>query len=134
METEVRVALEEEQLTSLQRQQRERWLTVDGPLGMHDQEAARRQARNFFYAGFALLPWLWFVNCFYFWPVLRHHHRSPDPLLRSYIVRSAVGFLVYSMLLLTWALTFAIGQERLFGSSWKNLAVYDLADKFASSF
>ncbi|KAI5080371.1 hypothetical protein GOP47_0005850 [Adiantum capillus-veneris] len=132
METEVSVVLEEEQLSSLQ--QRERWLTVDGPLGMRDQEAARRQARNFFYAGFAFLPWLWFVNCFYFWPVLRYHHRSPDPLLRSYIVRSAVGFVVCSSLLLTWALTFAIGRERLLGSSWESLAVYELADKFANSF
>lgn len=103
------------------------WPTVDGPHGIH-HEAAHSQARNFFYAGFLLLPWLWFVNCFYFWPVLRH--RQSDPVLRSYIVRSAIGFIVYTSLLLIWALAFAIGGERMFGSSWKNLAVYDLADSF----
>ena len=61
-----------------------RWLTVDGPLGLgsQDTESARRQARNFFYAGFAFLPWLWFVNCFYFWPILRRSYH-PDPFLRS---------------------------------------------------
>ncbi|KAH7373940.1 hypothetical protein KP509_17G080300 [Ceratopteris richardii] len=132
MDAEVSVVVDEPELAPLQ--ERDRWLTVDGPVGMHDQEAARRQARNFFFAGFILLPWLWFVNCFYFWPVLRQRHRGSDPLLRSYIVRSAIGFLVYSSLLLIWTMTFTFGREHVFGSLWKTLAVYEIADKFSGSF
>lgn len=126
-EDEERLAMVDEEASNPSSSVRPAWVTVDGPLGIQ-QEAALAQARNFFYGGFFLLPWLWFVNCFYFWPVLRHPR--PDPVLRSYIVRSAIGFSVYTSLLLMWALTYAIGGEQLFGSSWKNLSVYEIADSF----
>ncbi|KAJ7522501.1 hypothetical protein O6H91_18G014500 [Diphasiastrum complanatum] len=58
----------------------QQWPTVDGPLGVQQQQALKL-ARAFFYAGFFLLPWLWFVNCFYFWPILRHR-RYLDPVVR----------------------------------------------------
>lgn len=45
------------------------------------------------------------------------------------VVKSAIGFLVYGSLLLAWGLTFAYGGEKLFGDSWKYLAVYNIADK-----
>lgn len=125
------VAVEEEELPRVI--ERGRWLTVDGPWGLQEQDAARTQARNFFYAGFALLPWLWVVNCFYFWPVLRNRIRNPDPLLRSYILRSAIGALVYTSLLLAWALTYTIGGEHLFGPLWNNLSIYRIADEYMGS-
>jgi hypothetical protein len=46
------------------------WPTIDGPLGVYHEEA-ERLAKNFYLAGFFVLPWLWFVNCLYFWPVLQ---------------------------------------------------------------
>jgi presenilin enhancer 2 len=46
------------------------WATVDGPLGM-PLEDAEGHARRFFLWGFACLPFLWAINCCYFWPVLR---------------------------------------------------------------
>lgn len=46
------------------------------------------------------------------------------------VVKSGIGFLVYGSLLLAWALTFAYGGEKLFGDSWKSLAVYDIAEKY----
>lgn len=55
------------------------WPTVDGPLGVYHEEAVTL-AKRFYYTGFLLLPWLWFINCYYFWPVLRNS-RS-DPLIR----------------------------------------------------
>ncbi|GLJ21513.1 hypothetical protein SUGI_0397800 [Cryptomeria japonica] len=61
-----------------------------------------KQARNFFYAGFFLLPGLWFVNVFYFWPALAH------PPIRPYVVWSAIGFIVYTLVLVSWALTFSV--------------------------
>jgi hypothetical protein len=46
------------------------WATVDGPLGPPLEEA-EGHARRFFMWGFACLPFLWAINCCYFWPVLR---------------------------------------------------------------
>lgn len=47
------------------------------------------------------------------------------------VIKSGIGFLVCGSLLLAWALTFAYGGEELFGASWKSLAVYDIAEKYA---
>ncbi|KAF6167166.1 hypothetical protein GIB67_029804 [Kingdonia uniflora] len=58
------------------------WPTVDGSLGLSEEESLH-YARRFFNFGFCLLPWLWAVNCYYFWPVL---HQSPSsfPRLRRF--------------------------------------------------
>lgn len=56
------------------------WPTVDGPLGLHSDEALK-YAKGFYYGGFAMLPWLWFVSCFYFWPILVH--RQSDTEIRQ---------------------------------------------------
>ncbi|KAM1401286.1 hypothetical protein TB2_027765 [Malus domestica] len=53
-----------------------RWPTIDGPLGLSEEESVS-YARRFYKFGFALLPWLWALNCFYFWPVLRHSRSFP---------------------------------------------------------
>nr|XP_025623548.1 probable gamma-secretase subunit PEN-2 isoform X1 [Arachis hypogaea] len=113
------------------------WPTIDGPLGLSEEESVS-YARRFYKFGFALLPLLWAVNCFYFWPVLRHSRSFPR--IRPYsklldkksffdIVGSAVGFTVFSALLCTWALTFSLGGERLFGPVWDQLVMYNLADR-----
>ncbi|KAJ8443736.1 hypothetical protein Cgig2_029641 [Carnegiea gigantea] len=54
-----------------------RWPTIDGPLGLSEEES-EIYARRFYKFGFLLLPWLWAVNCFYFWPVLRHSRSFPS--------------------------------------------------------
>ncbi|VAH85754.1 unnamed protein product [Triticum turgidum subsp. durum] len=85
------------------------WATVDGPLGMPLEEA-EGHARRFFLWGFACLPFLWAINC-------------------CYVVRSAVGFTIFAAVLLTWATTFIVGGERLFGPVWKDLVMYNVAEK-----
>ncbi|QCE15224.1 probable gamma-secretase subunit PEN-2 [Vigna unguiculata] len=102
------------------------WPTIDGSLGLSEEESVT-YARRFYKFGFALLPLLWAVNCFYFWPVLRHSHSFPR--IRPYIVRSAFGFAVFATVLCSWALTFAIGGEGLFGPVWDQLVMYNLADR-----
>ncbi|CAH8392266.1 unnamed protein product [Eruca vesicaria subsp. sativa] len=106
------------------------WPTIDGPLGL-TEEASVDYARRFYKFGFALLPWLWAVNCFYFWPVLRHSRAFPQ--IRNYVVRSAIGFSVFTALLLSWALTFSIGGEQLFGPVWDKLVMYNVADRLGLS-
>ncbi|KAK4780312.1 hypothetical protein SAY87_016418 [Trapa incisa] len=103
------------------------WPTVDGPLGLSEADAVT-YARRFYKFGFALLPWLWAINCFYFWPVLRH--RRSFPQIRRYVLGSAIGLTAFTILLCSWALTFAIGGESLFGTSWNQLVMYNLADKW----
>ncbi|KAF9599704.1 hypothetical protein IFM89_001650 [Coptis chinensis] len=103
------------------------WPTIDGPLGLSEDESLS-YARNFFKFGFFLLPWLWALNCFYFWPVLRH---SPSfPRIRRYVFGSAIGFVGFTVLLSSWALTFSIGGEHLFGPVWGKLVMYNVADRF----
>ncbi|KAK2985881.1 hypothetical protein RJ640_008705 [Escallonia rubra] len=46
------------------------------------------------------------------------------------VVRSAIGFTVFTVLLGSWALTFAIGGERLLGHVWNELVMYNFADKY----
>ncbi|KAK9110403.1 hypothetical protein Sjap_018463 [Stephania japonica] len=191
------------------------WPTIDGPLGLSDEESLS-YARRFFNFGFLFLPWLWAVNCFYFWPVLRHSPAFPRirhceslnffisfdfhqlevkeiilsansgqigvlpnhaPIATAFdidILRirlrkdqwstialmggfakvgnneitivntvlkdiidssppvpvSAIGFTVFTVLLGAWALTFAIGGERLFGPVWEQLVMYNVAEKY----
>uniref|UniRef100_A0A7C9DKV3 Gamma-secretase subunit PEN-2 n=2 Tax=Opuntia streptacantha TaxID=393608 RepID=A0A7C9DKV3_OPUST len=104
-----------------------RWPTIDGPLGLSEEES-ETYARRFYKFGFLLLPWLWAVNCFYFWPVLRHSRSFPS--FRRYIVRSAIGFTIFTILLSSWALTFSIGGEHLFGPVWDKLVMYNVADEW----
>ncbi|XP_052147249.1 probable gamma-secretase subunit PEN-2 [Oryza glaberrima] len=112
------------------------WATVDGPLGLPLEEA-EGHARRFFLWGFACLPFLWAINCCYFWPVLRSPATSPSSAafsrIRPYVVRSAIGFTIFSVVLLTWATTFIIGGERLFGPGWNDLVMYNVADKLGIS-
>jgi len=61
------------------------WPTIDGPLGVYNKEAMKL-ANSFYYGGFLLLPVLWFMNCFYFWPVLQH--REAEPLIHCCIDQS----------------------------------------------
>ncbi|KAK8672833.1 hypothetical protein V6N13_111192 [Hibiscus sabdariffa] len=103
------------------------WPTIDGPLGLSEEDSLS-YARRFYNFGYALLPFLWAVNCFYFWPVLRHSRSFPR--LRPYVVASAIGFSVFSVLLCSWALTFAIGGEHLFGPTWDQLQWQPLIPAF----
>ncbi|KAK2985882.1 hypothetical protein RJ640_008706 [Escallonia rubra] len=62
------------------------WPTIDGPLGLSEEDSIE-YARRFFKVGFLFLPWLWALNCFYFWPVLRHSpsfpHIRPSPITKD---------------------------------------------------
>ncbi|GJW35843.1 probable gamma-secretase subunit PEN-2 [Tanacetum coccineum] len=106
---------------------RPQWPTIDGPLGVSEEDGVG-YARKFFGFGFLLLPLLWAVNCYYFWPVLRY--KTSFPRIRPYVVGSAIGFAVFSVVLGSWALTFTIGGERLFGHAWDELVMYNVADRY----
>lgn len=104
-----------------------RWPTIDGPLGLSAEDSIA-YARKFFKWGFCMLPFLWALNCFYFWPVLRHSRSFPH--VRPYVVKSAIGFGVFAALLSSWALTFAIGGQHLFGHVWNDMVMYNVAERY----
>ncbi|KAF5957857.1 hypothetical protein HYC85_005082 [Camellia sinensis] len=80
-------------LSSQSQQRGPQWPTIDGPLGL-SEEASIGYARRFFKFGFFIMPFLWALNCLYFWPVLRHSRSFPQ--FRRYVVGSAVGFVVFT--------------------------------------
>mmetsp|Transcript_24691 Transcript_24691/g.53868 ORF Transcript_24691/g.53868 Transcript_24691/m.53868 type:complete len:118 (+) Transcript_24691:97-450(+) len=93
--------------------------TIDGDVGM-STSLARSLARKMYLSGFALLPWMWFVNVWFFWP----HINGNDRVLKKYVRRSAVGFVVFSAVLLPWTATFLVGGRKLFGDElWHRLSV-----------
>ena len=73
------------------------WPTVDGSLGLSEDESVK-YARRFYRFGFAMLPWLWAVNCFYFWPVLRHSRSFPS--IRPCTLSLSLSAFNFSMLLI----------------------------------
>lgn len=46
------------------------------------------------------------------------------------VVGSAIGVTVFSAMLASWAITFTIGGERLFGHTWDELVMYNVADRY----
>uniref|UniRef100_A0A061R002 Presenilin enhancer 2 n=2 Tax=Tetraselmis sp. GSL018 TaxID=582737 RepID=A0A061R002_9CHLO len=81
-------------------------------------EKARKLSRRIYYGGFALLPWLWAVNVWLFWPELRGQN---DPEVKKYARRSAIGFLVLTALFLPWVMVYYIGGESLLGNAYRRL-------------
>lgn len=71
---------------------RPEWPTIDGPLGLSEQDSVA-QARKFFTFGFILLPLLWAVNCYYFWPVLRNSRSFPRIRPCKSILISSINFM-----------------------------------------
>eukprot|EP00976_Prorocentrum_cordatum_P094207 1189702-Prorocentrum_minimum.AAC.4 len=48
--------------------------TIDGDVGM-STSLARSLARKMYLSGFAFLPWMWFVNVWFFWPHINGNDR-----------------------------------------------------------
>lgn len=46
------------------------------------------------------------------------------------VVGSAIGFSIATILVSSWALTFSIGGEHLFGPLWNKLVMYNVADQW----
>ena len=103
-------------------------LTVDGEElnGDLSREAARKQARRLFYAGFAGLPALWLVNAWFFWPAVRRRHPASayDHEVTTYATWSLALGVLFSAFAASWTLTFWLGGPSVVGQGlWDKLAV-----------
>eukprot|EP00899_Mesostigma_viride_P007068 jgi/Mesvir1/16362/Mv18110-RA.1 len=85
--------------------------TIDGDMGLSEDDAIRTSKRMYYF-GFFLLPWMWFVNVWYFWPVLRSEHLVNHPI-RLYARRSLIGFVIFTLCLLPWSLIYLIGGNKV---------------------
>ena len=67
----------------------------------------------------------------YFTHLLSHAVRFYNCKIYSFVdvLGSTVGFAVFTVVLLSWALTFAIGGEHLFGSAWDKLVMYNVTER-----
>jgi presenilin enhancer 2 len=54
-------------------------------------------------------------------------------ILCADVVRSAIGFSIFAVVLITWATTFIVGGERLFEPMWNDLVMYNVADELGIS-
>jgi len=64
--------------------------------------------RKYFFAGFACLPFVWFVNAVWFsnQAFLRSPAFPEQKAIRKYVVASGVGSLVWLAALLAWFITY----------------------------
>lgn len=62
------------------RRTQRRYYTVDGPLGIGRAEAIK-VSRLYHYCGYAMLPLLWVLNVWYFYPCLKL--KTADPQIRK---------------------------------------------------
>lgn len=60
---------------------------------------------------------------------LQPHLHNVTILFPADVVGSAIGCSIATILLSSWALTFSIGGERLFGPVWNKLVMYNVADQ-----
>mmetsp|Transcript_8986 Transcript_8986/g.16895 ORF Transcript_8986/g.16895 Transcript_8986/m.16895 type:complete len:118 (-) Transcript_8986:127-480(-) len=97
--------------------------TIDGHVGL-SSSAARDLARKMFGFGFFALPWMWLVNVWFFWPQIN----SDDLVLRKYVRGSAIGFVLFSAILLPWTIAFLIAGKDLVGTElWHQLSISRLS-------
>ena len=62
-----------------------------------------RICRRYFYGGFALLPFLWFVNTIWFLrDAFFKEEFEEQKEIRKYVVRSGIGTFVWTVAIVTW--------------------------------
>ncbi|KAL3885266.1 hypothetical protein ACJMK2_025353 [Sinanodonta woodiana] len=76
--------------------------------------------RKYYLGGFALLPFLWFVNSIWFFmEAFRKPHFEQQAQIRSYVIRSMIGSLIWIAVIVTWVTIFQLNR-----ASWGATADY----------
>ena len=71
--------------------------------------------------------------CCSLWLILLYFLKVHSFAVFADVVRSAIGFTIFTILLSSWALTFSIGGKQLFGPVWDKLVMYNVADELGST-
>ncbi|XP_076325705.1 presenilin enhancer, gamma-secretase subunit isoform X2 [Tachypleus tridentatus] len=65
--------------------------------------------RWYYKGGFCFLPFLWFLNSVWFFSeAFRRPHFEQQKEIKSYVIRSAVGALLWIMILVAWIVLFQL--------------------------
>eukprot|EP00041_Stephanoeca_diplocostata_P005275 m.59242 g.59242 ORF g.59242 m.59242 type:complete len:99 (+) comp15676_c0_seq1:128-424(+) len=57
-------------------------------------------SKKYYIGGFFLLPWLWIINTFWFFPFAVKS--GADPKLRKMVVYSAIGSIIWVIIIAVW--------------------------------
>eukprot|EP00884_Botryococcus_braunii_P000539 jgi/Botrbrau1/10486/Bobra.0133s0089.1 len=84
-------------------------------------EEASLVCKRMFRAGFFLLPWMWCVNIWYFWP---EFIQPQNRIVKKYLNYSAGLAVGSGLLLVAWILTYLLGGPNALGKEvYHNLNV-----------
>jgi len=73
--------------------------------------------RKYYYAGFAFLPFLWAINAVWFFnDVFRKPAFEEQSQMRTYVIRSGIGALIWVGICVAWTCVFQINR-----ASWGEL-------------
>jgi len=89
-------------------------------LGRMSNEDKLDLCRKYFFGGFAVLPFLWFVNAVWFFrEAFLAEPYEQQKQLRTYVVRSMLGAFVWTVAIVTWITVFQLNR-----ASWGETADY----------
>jgi presenilin enhancer 2 len=67
--------------------------------------------KKYYFAGFCILPFLWFVNSIWFFnEAFRKPVYTEQAQIRSYVIWSMVGTVVWMALIVTWVMVFQLNR------------------------
>ncbi|KFM72160.1 Gamma-secretase subunit PEN-2, partial [Stegodyphus mimosarum] len=67
--------------------------------------------RRYYTGGFFLLPFLWFVNAVWFFnEAFRKSHYEEQKMIRTYVIRSAIGAFIWLAGLIAWIVVFQLNR------------------------
>ncbi|KAL3270616.1 hypothetical protein HHI36_021150 [Cryptolaemus montrouzieri] len=68
--------------------------------------------RGYFRTGFALLPFVWAVNAIWFFnEAFRKPEYEEQKQLKKYVIYSAIGAAIWSVVLTTWIVIFQVNRD-----------------------
>ncbi|XP_054718603.1 gamma-secretase subunit PEN-2-like [Uloborus diversus] len=74
--------------------------------------------RWYYRGGFFFLPFLWFVNAVWFFnEAFRKSHYEEQKMIRTYVIRSAIGAIIWAAGLISWIVVF-----QLYRADWGEVA------------
>ncbi|XP_033757803.1 gamma-secretase subunit PEN-2-like [Pecten maximus] len=63
--------------------------------------------RKYYIGGFAMLPFLWFVNSVWFFKeAFIHPSYNEQKQIRTYVIRSIIGTVIWLAIIITWVIVF----------------------------
>ena len=77
-----------------------------------------RICRVYFLLGFAFLPLVWLINFVWFFGEA-FRRQDYNPKIRSYVIMSGVGGLIYTAMFVTWVVVYQTQHESFGEAAWK---------------